>query len=122
MFDLRFFFLCTPLFVLLPLWIGLARHYRTTNRTTVAAIACASAVALWACSLEVRIILHPSLLNAPPWEGVNLDAAWLGLIGPIAAGMGIFAAIRGARWWQVLLVELSAIPLTLIGCAAGISV
>ena len=106
----------------MPLWIGLARHYRATNRTTLAAIVCATIVAMWAFSLYVRMAINPRLLDAPPWEGINLDGALLGFIGPIAATMGFVAAGRGARWWQVLLVELSAVPLTLIGCAAGLSV
>src|ERR1700689_2500145 len=122
MFDTRFFLLCTPLFVLMPLWIGLARHYRATNRMTLAAIVCATIVAIWAFSVYVRTALNPSLLDEPPWKGINLDVALLGFIGPIAVIMGFVAAARGARWWQVLLVELSAVPLTLIGCAAGISV
>ena len=97
MFDTRFFLLCTPLFVLMPLWIGLARHYRATNRTTLAAIVCATIVAMWAFSLYVRMAINPRLLDAPPWEGINLDGALLGFIGPIAAMMGFVAAGRGAR-------------------------
>ena len=111
----RFLWLCVPLFLLVPLWVSLVRHYRATKKITIAAIVCATIVAFRAASLYVRIARNPALRSEPPWKGINLDAALLGFIGPVAVIVGLIAAFKGARWWQVLLIELSSIPLTLIG-------
>lgn len=122
MINPRYFYLWVPLSLLLPIWIDSVRNHRTMKRKPIVAVVCATMAALWAVSLHVRIALHPALLNEPPWKGINIDAALLGFIGPVAVIAGLVSAFRGARWWHILLIELSSVPLSLIGCAAGISV
>jgi nitrate/nitrite transporter NarK len=41
---------------------------------------------------------------------------------PVAIILGLVAAAKGGRKWVVIMIELIALPLFLVGCASAVSV
>ena len=118
---------CSPLAVTLAAWVPVLWrwHRRTPAIISLIALGFATVNAALAAGLAIHYKFQPAPLrhSPPPWNDPQEGAFGLFFaLAPLAMVAGIFAAIGKAPKWLVAVVELSSIPLFIIGfyAAAGI--
>ena len=115
--------MCGPLVLALCAWAFLLPKQARPQKLTLIALSAATANALFAAGIIVYYSARTMTRNLPPWQDpVVLNTALLMLTAPIAAILGFVALARQSPKWVVLVVELIAFPLFVIGCLASNSV
>jgi hypothetical protein len=101
----------------------LPRTRQAAGTSTYCALAIATLNATFAAFTFLYYQWKPVADTVPPWKDpLVLDLSLLFLLAPIAIIAGFVALAKRAPWWLVLLIELSSIPLGLVGLFACISV
>jgi hypothetical protein len=108
---------------MLAAWLGVFWRWRQRRPTKAALIALglATANALYSAGLAAHYRLRPSAL--PPWQDPQeLGFASFFFLAPLAMVVGFVAVAYKAPKWLVAVVELSSIPLLVIGFYASAGV
>lgn len=117
-------FISAPLAVMLIAWAILYRR-REIERVRLiglVALGLATANALFGAGIFAYYELRPRGF-LPPWQDPEiLNLGLLFFLVPAAMALGVVAAVRGAPKWLMGLVELSSVPLLLVGFAAVVAV
>jgi hypothetical protein len=111
---------CSPLVVTLAAWAGVRWKWSLQRPAPVAlgALGVATLNAAAAAGVAARYRFQPSLL--PPWhDPQTLDLGLLLLPAGLAMIVGLVALGYKAPMWLVAVVELSSIPLLIVGLYVG---
>lgn len=111
---------CSPLALVLVAWLGVLWRWRLRHQAKLALIALGIATlnAVLAATTAIRYKFQPSPL--PPWKDPQtLDLASLALLAFAAIIVGLIALVYKAPWWLVAVVELSSVPLLIVGVWAS---
>jgi hypothetical protein len=73
---------------------------------------------LWACAWAV-VLGAPLLIAAWLAEGLHWDQVGRGMVLDGAGPLGVGANLGDAVWWLLILLALWALPLGVLGAAAG---
>jgi len=73
---------------------------------------------LWACAWAT-LLAAPLLVAAWLAEALRWDQVGRGLLLDGAGGLGVGANLGNAVWWTLLILALWALPLGVLGAAAG---
>jgi hypothetical protein len=117
-------FSCGPLAVTIAAWVGLSRvrdHQRL--RVAIVALGIVTANAMFAAGTYAYYRVHPPSPSLPPRKDPQiLNFGLLILLAPIGMIVGGIAATRGTAKWLILVLEVTSIPLLLLGFLAGAAV
>lgn len=110
---------CTPLAIMLVAWAILYGCQRERVLPIgFIALGVATANAIFASGIFSYYELRPAGF-LPPWHDPEiLNLGLLFLLAPVAMVLGVVAAVRGAPKWLMGLVELSSVPLLIVGLFA----